>query len=70
VSAEAVESAPFVDLNTLHQMEEGVGNCTVPAPGVGGSRLFAEIGGTAQVQHRQNWDQNLQSMGVEVPQPL
>jgi hypothetical protein len=70
VSAEAVESAPFVGSNTLHQTGEDVGNCTVPVPGAGVSQLLAELGGRLEVQQRQNWGQNLQSMDVEVPQQL
>jgi hypothetical protein len=71
VAAEAVESVLFVDSNTLHQTGEDVGSCTAPVPGrVGVSQLLAELGGTLEVQHRRNWGQNLQSMGVEVPQPL
>lgn len=68
VPAEAVGSVQSVDLSKLYQLGEDVGNCIVQAPEVGVSQLLAEFGGTVEVQHRLNWCQTLQSMGVEVPQ--
>jgi hypothetical protein len=68
VSAEAVGSAQFADLNKLHQPGEDVGNCIVQAPEVGVSQLLAEFEDTVEVQYCQNWCQNLQSMGVVMPQ--